>query len=64
MVCWAGDLRWSVRVEVVRFGLKIDSCVVVQGGTELAFMSTTKDLGVAIRYSLCAHSLIFKVSMY
>ena len=32
-----------------------------QGGTELAFMSTTRDLGVAVRYSLSAHSLIFKI---
>ena len=26
-------------------------------------MSTTKDLGVAVRYSLSAHSLVFKVSV-
>ena len=32
-----------------------------QGGTELAFMSTTRDLGVAVRYSLSKHSLLFKI---
>ena len=32
-----------------------------QGGTELAFMSTTKDLRVAVRYSLSADSLLLKV---
>ena len=26
-------------------------------------MSTTKDLGIAVRYSLSAHSLVFKVSV-
>jgi hypothetical protein len=31
------------------------------GGTELAFMSTTKNLDVAVRYSLSAHSLLFKI---
>jgi len=31
------------------------------GGTELAFMSTTKNLSVALRYSLSAESLIFKI---
>ena len=32
-----------------------------QGGTELGFMSTTKDLTVAVRCCLSAHSLIFKL---
>lgn len=32
-----------------------------KGGTELAFMSTTQDLAVAVRYCLSAKSLIFKV---
>ncbi len=31
------------------------------GGTELAFMSTTSDLRVAVRYSLSRHSLLFKI---
>jgi hypothetical protein len=33
-----------------------------QGGTELAFMSTTKDLNVAVRYCISPHSLIFKIT--
>ena len=32
-----------------------------EGGTELAFMSTTKDLEVAVRYSLSQQSLLFKI---
>jgi len=32
-----------------------------QGGTELAFMSTTKDLSVAVRYCLSKQSLLFKI---
>ena len=32
-----------------------------QGGTELAFMSTTRDLAVAIKYSLSQESLILKI---
>ncbi len=32
-----------------------------KGGTELAFMSTTTDLHVAVRYALSRHSLIFKI---
>ena len=31
------------------------------GGTELAFMSTTKELSVAVRYCLSPHSLLFKI---
>ena len=31
------------------------------GGTELAFMSTTKELGVAVRYCLSKQSLLFKI---
>ena len=31
------------------------------GGTELAFMSTTADLEVAVRYSLSRNSLLFKI---
>jgi hypothetical protein len=33
----------------------------LEGGTELAFMSTTADLSVAVRYSLSRHSLLFKL---
>ena len=32
-----------------------------QGGTELAFMSTTSDLNVAVRYCISPQSLIFKI---
>ena len=32
-----------------------------QGGTELAFMSTTTSVEVAVRYSLSSHSLLFKI---
>ena len=32
-----------------------------KGGTELAFMSTTSDLSVAVRYCLSPQSLIFKI---
>ena len=32
-----------------------------EGGTELGFMSTTTDLSVAVKYSLSATSLIFKI---
>ena len=32
-----------------------------QGGTELGFMSTARDLGVAVRYSLGQHSLLLKI---
>lgn len=32
-----------------------------QGGTELAFMSTTRDFNIAIRYCLSQQSLIFKI---
>jgi len=32
-----------------------------KGGTELAFMSTTRDLGVAVRFCLSQRSLLFKI---
>ena len=32
-----------------------------RGGTELAFMSTTVDLRVAVRYCLSQNSLLFKI---
>ena len=31
------------------------------GGTELAFMSTTTDLSVAVKYSMSENSLLFKI---
>jgi len=31
------------------------------GGTEMAFMSTTSDIRVAVRYSMSPHSLLFKI---
>jgi hypothetical protein len=34
-----------------------------KGGTELGFMSTTRDLDVAVRYCLSSHSLIFKLDV-
>jgi hypothetical protein len=33
----------------------------VHGGTELAFMSTTTDVNVAVRYCLSSNSLLFKI---
>ena len=33
-----------------------------EGGTELAFMSTTTNLEIAMQYSLSAHSLLFKIA--
>ena len=32
-----------------------------EGGTELAFMSATTDLRVAVRYSLSRHSLLLRI---
>ena len=31
------------------------------GGTEMAFMSTTSDIRVAVRYSMSPHSLLFRI---
>jgi len=42
-------------------GMVADKNFMQQGGTEMAFMSTTTDLSVAVRYSLSANSLIFKI---
>jgi hypothetical protein len=52
MVLWRG-MR-SVKVTK-------DSEFMKTGGTELAFMSTTSDLRVAVRYALSQHSLLFKL---
>jgi flagellar hook protein FlgE len=41
--------------------LKIAREFMKSGGTELAFMSTTTDVNVAVRYSLSPNSLLFKV---
>ena len=40
---------------------EIADCFMQQGGTELAFMSTTSDLSVAVRYCISQQSLIFKI---
>ncbi len=40
---------------------QISEAFMHQGGTELAFMSTTTDLRVAVRYSVSQHSLLFKI---
>ena len=50
VVLWRGMRSLKVSEEFMR-----------QGGTELAFMSTTSDLRVAVRYSLSRHSLLFKL---
>jgi hypothetical protein len=52
MVLWRG-MR-SVKVSK-------DSKFMKVGGTELAFMSTTSDLRVAVSYALSRHSLLFKL---
>jgi hypothetical protein len=41
--------------------MRVTEEFMLQGGTELAFMSTTTDLAVAVRYSLSRQSLIFKI---
>jgi hypothetical protein len=40
---------------------KVADDFLTQGGTELAFMSTTSDLNVAVRYSISPNSLLFKI---
>jgi hypothetical protein len=40
---------------------EVANCFMQQGGTELAFMSTTSDLNVAVRYCISHQSLIFKI---
>ena len=41
--------------------VRVSEAFLRDGGTELAFMSTTTDLRVAVRYSLSRHSLLFKI---
>lgn len=41
--------------------MKVTGEFMSEGGTELAFMSTTSELNVALLYSLSANSLIFKI---
>ena len=41
--------------------VKITGDFETMGGTELAFMSTTTDLSVAVRYSLSHHSVLLKI---
>jgi len=50
VVLWRGMRSVKVSEEFMRLG-----------GTELAFMSTTSELKVAVRYSLSRHSLLFKL---
>jgi hypothetical protein len=40
---------------------KVTDLFLREGGTELAFMSTTTDLRLAVLYSLSQHSLLFKI---
>jgi hypothetical protein len=41
--------------------LEVADAFTQRGGTELAFMSTTRDLSVAVRYCLSPRSLLFKI---
>jgi hypothetical protein len=41
--------------------VQVSDAFMRDGGTELAFMSTTTDVRVAVRYSLSRHSLLFKI---
>jgi hypothetical protein len=41
--------------------VKVSNAFMQDGGTELAFMSTTTDVRVAVRYSLSRHSLLLKI---
>ncbi len=41
--------------------VRVTDAFMKHGGTELAFMSTTTDLRVAVRYALSPHSLLFKI---
>ena len=50
VVLWRGMRSVRVSAEFMK-----------KGGTELGFMSTTKELGVAVRYSLSRHSLLLKI---
>ena len=40
---------------------RVAEAFMTKGGTELAFMSTTTDLRVAVRYSLSRHSLLLRI---
>jgi hypothetical protein len=50
IVLWRGMRNTTVTADFMK-----------HGGTELAFMSTTSDLSVAVRYALSPHSLLFKI---
>jgi hypothetical protein len=50
LTLWRGMCNREVPDEFMRMG-----------GTELAFMSTTRDLSVAVRFSLSQRSLLFKI---
>jgi hypothetical protein len=41
--------------------LQVTEAFMREGGTELAFMSTTKDLRLAVRYALSRHSLLLRI---
>jgi hypothetical protein len=41
--------------------LRVTEAFQREGGTELAFMSTTTDLRVAVRYALSRHSLLLRI---
>jgi hypothetical protein len=43
--------------------LKVTDTFAESGGTELAFMSTTSDISVAVQYSMSSNSLLFKISV-
>jgi hypothetical protein len=43
--------------------MKVSKPFESSGGTELAFMSTTRDLSVAAQYSLSPNSLLFKIKV-
>ena len=75
-ICWLADSAIR-KMRALRAGLpaqeaagavwrgmrsvRVSDAFMRQGGTELAFMSTTTDLRVAVRYALSRHSLLFKL---
>jgi hypothetical protein len=50
MTLWRGMRNLNITEEFLK-----------EGGTEMAFMSTTTDMSVAVNYCLSHHSLIFKI---
>ena len=43
--------------------MKVTDVFAESGGTELAFMSTTSDISVAVKYSMSSNSLLFRISV-